>query len=101
MSWIKKYAADRSKQDPEFKAAYEKKKQSYVRLSIPITHDQKNVLARAAAIRGMSLNQFVLDAALRQAKTQDEMPKLFDDTTPAKPNLKLRETMRQKPLWDN
>ncbi len=72
----------------------------YVRLSIGVTPYQKTILARAAAIRGMSLNQFVLDAALREAKVCDEVPKFFDETTPAKPNPRLRDTMRQKPIWD-
>ncbi len=95
MSWIKKYATDRSKNDPKFKAAYEKEKQSYVRLSIRVTPHQKNLLARAAAIRGMSLNLFVLDAALREAEA------CLDDKTPAKPNPRLIKTMRQKPIWNN
>lgn len=83
-----------------------------MRLSIRANSSQKSMLARAAAARHMNVSQFVLGASLREAEQvihddtrivlspeeYDWLVKFMD--APPTPKPRLRELLRQKPVWD-
>ena len=80
-------------------------------LNIRIRSEQRSLIDRAAAIRGTNRTDFILDAARRAA--EDALlgqalilvgPKAYAEfierlDAPAKPNARLRRTMKQPLPW--
>ena len=81
------------------------------RLSIRANASQKQTLAQAAMARHMNVSQFVLQASLREAEhvireeaqilvspqEYDWLVKIMDEAVPAP---RLREALKQAPVWD-
>lgn len=81
------------------------------RLSIRATIDEKNFLASAAKAKHMNVSQFVLQASLREAekviKEENEvlvsakdfawLCEIMDTALDAP---RLRDALKQKPVWD-
>jgi uncharacterized protein (DUF1778 family) len=82
------------------------------RLSIRANPNQKSILSRAATASHMNVSQFVLGASLREAEQiindetrimlsaeeYDRLVKLLDEAPT--PKARLREALRQTPVWD-